>query len=448
MFNALSAGIVVGIMVVPLIASLSEDAMNAVPNELRYGAYALGSTKFEVATRVVTPAALSGIVASFILAISRAIGETMAVVLAAGMTPNLTFDPRESIQTLTSYIVQVSLGDTPFGSVEYQSIFAVGLLLFAVTLVMNIFGLLVPEAVPRGVLMSVESRSLEAPQALVARRRRGKVFQGLCLAATLVGVVTLVVLLADVLVDGVKWLTPTFFTEFPSRIPARAGIKSALYGTVWLMGLVAVVSFPLGVAAAVWLEEYAKRGWLQTAIQTNIANLAGVPSIVYGILGLAVFVRWMVGFTGGRSVISGALTISLLVLPTLIIAGQEAIRAVPNSIREASYGLGATKWQTVRHHVLPNAMPGIMTGTILALSRAIGETAPLIMIGALTFIAFVPDGPTDQFTVLSIQVYNWVSRPQDDFRGLAAAAIIVLLVLLLSMNALAIWLRNRYRKEW
>lgn len=296
--------------------------------------------------------------------------------------------------------------------------------------------------------MSGERRSLEAPPELVARRRRGKVFQALCMAATLVGVVTLVVLLADVLVDGVKWLSPTFFTEFPSRIPARAGIKSALYGTVWLMGLVALISFPIGVAAAVWLEEYAGKGWLRTAIQTNISNLAGVPSIVYGILGLAIFVRWMFAFTGGRSVISGALTISLLVLPILIIAGQEAIRAVPNSIREASYGLGATKWQTVRHNVLPNAMPGILTGTILALSRAIGETAPLIMIGALTFIAFVPEGPRDQFTVLSIQIYNWASRPQDDFRGLAAAAIIVLLVLLLSMNALAIWLRNRYRKEW
>jgi phosphate transport system permease protein len=296
--------------------------------------------------------------------------------------------------------------------------------------------------------VSPERHSLEAPPELVARRRRGQVFQYLCLSATLVGVVTLVVLLVDVLIDGVAWLTPTFFTEFPSRIPARAGIKSALYGTVWLMGLCALISFPLGVAAAVWLEEYARKGWLQTVIQTNIANLAGVPSIVYGILGLAVFVRWMVPFTGGRSVISGALTISLLVLPVLIIASQEAIRAVPGSIREASYGLGATKWQTVRHHVLPNAMPGILTGTILAMSRAIGETAPLIMIGALTFIAFVPDGPRDQFTVLSIQIYNWASRPQADFQHLAAAAIIVLLVLLLSMNALAIWLRNRHHREW
>jgi phosphate transport system permease protein len=280
------------------------------------------------------------------------------------------------------------------------------------------------------------------------RRRIGQVFHALCFSATAVGVVFLVVLLADVLIDGLTWLTPTFFTEFPSRIPARAGIKSALYGTVWLMGLVALVTFPLGVAAAIWLEEYAGKNWVQTVIQTNISNLAGVPSIVYGILGLAVFVRWMGAVTGGRSVISGALTLSLLVLPTLIIAAQEAIRAVPSSIREASYGLGATKWQTVRHHVLPNAIPGILTGTILALSRAIGETAPLIMIGALTFIAFVPEGPRDAFTALSIQIYNWASRPQDDFRHLAAAAILVLLVLLLSMNGLAIWLRNKYQKEW
>jgi phosphate transport system permease protein len=283
---------------------------------------------------------------------------------------------------------------------------------------------------------------------LLRRRRIGRAFHVLCFSATAVGVVFLVVLLIDVLIDGAAWLTPTFFTEFPSRLPARAGIKSALYGTVWLMALVALVTFPLGVAAAIWLEEYAGKNWVQTVIQTNIANLAGVPSIVYGILGLAVFVRWMFAVTGGRSVISGALTLALLVLPILIIAAQEAIRAVPNSIREASYGLGATKWQTVRHHVLPNALPGILTGTILALSRAIGETAPLIMIGALTFVAFVPDGPRDAFTALPIQIYNWASRPQDDFRHLAAAGILVLLIVLLSMNGLAIWLRNKYQKEW
>ncbi|HET6341009.1 MAG TPA: phosphate ABC transporter permease PstA [Gemmatimonadota bacterium] len=289
---------------------------------------------------------------------------------------------------------------------------------------------------------------LTTPPGLVRRRRWGRLFKLLCLGTTVAGVAVLAVLLVDVLIDGVGWLTGTFFNESPSRIPSRAGIKPALAGTLWLMGLVALIAFPLGVAAAVYLEEYAGKNWVQTVIQTNIANLAGVPSIIYGILGLAVFVRWMFALTGGRSLISGALTIALLVLPVIIIAGQEAIRAVPGSIREASYGLGATRWQTVRHHVLPNALPGIMTGTILGLSRAIGETAPLIMIGALTFIAFVPDGPRDAFTVLPIQIFNWASRPQDEFRNLAAATIIVLLVLLLSMNALAIWLRNKYRKEW
>lgn len=289
---------------------------------------------------------------------------------------------------------------------------------------------------------------LSTPPDLVRRRRMGRIFELVCLVTAVGGIAVLAVLLADVIVDGAGWLNRTFFTRPPSRIPTRAGILPALAGTIWLMSLVALISFPLGVAAAIYLEEYARKGWLQTVIQTNIANLAGVPSIVYGILGLAVFVRWMGGLTGGRSVLSGALTISLLILPVLIIAAQEAIRAVPNSIRDASYGLGATKWQTVRHHVLPNALPGILTGTILALSRAIGETAPLIMIGALTFIAFTPEGPRDAFTVLPIQIFNWASRPQDDFRHLAAAAIIVLLVLLLSMNALAIWLRNRYQKEW
>lgn len=297
-------------------------------------------------------------------------------------------------------------------------------------------------------MIDASARLLTTPPGLVRRRRWGRAFELVCLGTTVVGVVFLAIMLVDILLDGAGWLTGTFFTESPSRIPSRAGIKPALAGTLWLMGLVALIAFPLGVAAAVYLEEYAARSWVQSVIQTNIANLAGVPSIVYGILGLAVFVRWMFVLTGGRSVLSGALTISLLVLPVIIIAGQEAIRAVPGSIREASYGLGATRWQTVRHHVLPNALPGILTGTILALSRAIGETAPLIMMGALTFIAFVPDGPRDAFTVLPIQIFNWASRPQDEFRNLAAAAIIVLLVLLLSMNALAIWMRNKYRKEW
>jgi len=276
------------------------------------------------------------------------------------------------------------------------------------------------------------------------RRRKllGTAFAVLSVAATLVGVVSLAVLLWDLAADGLSRLDARFLTSFASRFPERAGIKAALAGSIWLLGLTALFAFPVSVAAAIYLEEYARRSWVTRLIRLNIANLAGVPSIVYGILGLAVFVRTL-GL--GRSVISGALTLALLILPVIIIAAQEAIRAVPGSIREAAYGLGATRWQVVRTQVLPMAMPGIMTGTILALSRAIGETAPLIMVGAVGFIAFTPKGLGDPFTVLPLQIYNWISRPQAEFHALAAAGILVLLALLLTMNAAAILLRNRYQ---
>ncbi len=276
------------------------------------------------------------------------------------------------------------------------------------------------------------------------RRLKGAVFAALCGAATLVGVLALVVLLVDVTVDGFPHLDRDFLTSFASRFPERAGIKAPIFGTLWILGLTAVIAFPISVAAAIYLEEYARKNWITRAIQTNIANLAGVPSIVYGLLGLAVFVRFL---ALERSVISGALTLSILILPIIIIASQEAIRAVPASLRQAAYALGATRWQVVRHQVLPMALPGILTGTILALSRAVGETAPLVMIGALTFVAFTPKGLGDPFTVLPLQIFNWVSRPQAEFQEIAAAAIIVLLAILLSMNALAIVLRNKYQKQ-
>jgi len=274
------------------------------------------------------------------------------------------------------------------------------------------------------------------------RRRRaiGHVFAWLCCALMLVGIVALGALLVRVFLEGWPWVTRRFLTSFPSvMFPEKAGVKSALMGTLWLIGLTALVSVPIGVGAAIYLEEYASKNRLTRFIQLNIANLAGVPSIVYGILGLAVFIR---GFQLGRSVLAGALTMSLLILPVIIIASREALAAVPNSIRLAAYALGATRWQVVRHHVLPAALPGIMTGIILSLSRAIGEAAPLIMIGALTYVAFVPRGPLDAFTAMPIQIYDWSGRPQQEFHNLAAAGIIVLLGVLLSMNALAIGLRT------
>ena len=270
------------------------------------------------------------------------------------------------------------------------------------------------------------------------------IFQAVALIVLFLALASLAVLIADVWSDGASRLSWQFLTSFPSRRPAEAGIWHALAGSVWVIVLTAVLAVPVGVAAAIYLEEYGGRGLFARIIEINITNLAAVPSIIYGLLGLGLFVRLM---QMGRSVLAGASTLALLVLPVIILSTREALRAVPPSIREGSYALGATKWQTVWYQVLPVALPGILTGMILALSRAIGETAPLISIGALTFVAFAPDSVWSPFTVLPIQIFNWVSRPQLDFRTNAAAGILVLLVLLLAMNAAAIWLRDRYQKK-
>jgi phosphate transport system permease protein len=266
------------------------------------------------------------------------------------------------------------------------------------------------------------------------------------------GLGILVVLIFDVInkatgifTGGTNWLTWEFFNNFDSRFPERAGAKAAIVGTLYTISLTILFAFPLGVAAAIYLEEYARDNWFSKLVEINISNLAAVPSIIYGLLGLQVFARWL--FLG-RSIITGALTLALLVVPIIIVASRESIRAVPLSLRQASYALGATRWQTVWHVVLPQSIGGILTGSILAVSRAIGETAPLITIGALTFVPFLPRSLFDVFTVLPIQIFNWTSRPNDDFRALAAAGILVLLAILLTINALAIYLRNRYQKRY
>ncbi|MEO8355032.1 MAG: phosphate ABC transporter permease PstA [Chloroflexota bacterium] len=261
--------------------------------------------------------------------------------------------------------------------------------------------------------------------------------------------------------DFVSWLTTDFVTRPQTSEPLTAGVRTAILGSLWTILFTIMLAFPIGVGAAIYLEEYASENWLNRIIQTNINNLAGVPSIVYGILGLAIFVRTLEPLTSGevfglvnpttangRTVLSAGLTLGLLVLPIIIINAQEAIRAVPRSLRNASYGVGATKWQTVWSHVLPNAMPGILTGTILAVSRAIGETAPLVVVGASTAISFDPSSPFSKFTTLPIQIYQWTSRPQDEFQSLAAASILVLLVLLLGLNAFAVILRNRFSRRF
>lgn len=319
---------------------------------------------------------------------------------------------------------------------------------------------------------------------LAARHRLGRLFGIACMLSTWFGVVVLVILLAGIFWQGAGWLNWSFLTSFDSRHPEQAGILAGLWGSLWLIFFTVLLSVPTGVGAALYLEEYAKDSRLTRLIQVNLSNLAGVPSIVYGILGLTVFVRLFgvfqaqskvlempLGFATlqiplplGRSVLSAALTLSLLILPVVIVAAQEALRAVPSSIRTASYALGATRWQTIRHQVLPASLPGILTGVILAISRAIGETAPLVMIGALTYVAFTPgdisspadviknpqglvDAPFDIFTALPIQIFNWVSQPETEYQHVAAAGIIVLLTVLLVLNATAIIIRNRFQKR-
>lgn len=283
-----------------------------------------------------------------------------------------------------------------------------------------------------------------APLGLKWRKIQDSLFEGLTIVVLLLALVSLAALLWDVWSDGADRLSWQFLASYPSRRAAQAGILPALAGSVYVITLTAVLALPLGIASAIYLEEYGGRSRSARLIEINISNLAAVPSIIYGLLGLGLFVRTL-GL--GRSVIAGAATLALLALPVVILSTREALRAVPQSLREGSYALGATKWQTIWRQVLPVALPGIMTGLILALSRAVGETAPLITIGALTYVPFVPDSVWSPFTVLPIQIFNWISRPQAEFARNAAAGIIVLLALLLTLNATAIWLRDRYQKK-
>ncbi|MDW2799234.1 phosphate ABC transporter permease PstA [Clostridium boliviensis] len=277
------------------------------------------------------------------------------------------------------------------------------------------------------------------------RKIKNDLFHIVLLSSILFSVTVLFLLLYQIFSEGMKWLDWDFITSMPSRSPEKAGIYSALTGSIWTIGITALIALPLGVGTAVYLEEYANRksGFYKLLV-LNISNLAGVPSIVYGMLGLAVFVRFM---NFGRSILSGALTLSILILPTIIVSSREALKSVPMNLKEGSYALGMTKWRTIAGVTLPFALPGILTGSILAISRAMGEAAPLIMVGAAGYVAFLPNGPMDSFTVLPIQIFNWTSRPQAVFKNVAAAGIMVLMVLLLSANAIAIILRNKYQKR-
>jgi len=276
-------------------------------------------------------------------------------------------------------------------------------------------------------------------------RLKDQLFKIWGIVCTLIGLVLLAIFIGDILIDGLMRIDWSFITNLPSRKSEKSGIYTALMGSIWILLLTTAIAFPMGVAAGVYLEEYAKKNRLSALLEINISNLAGVPSIIYGLLGLEVFVRIM-GL--GASVLAGALTLSLLILPIIIVATREAIKAVPQSIRDASYALGASKWQTIQSQILPASGGGILTGVILALSRAVGETAPLIVVGALAYVPFAPSNPLDEFSVLPIQIFNWISRPQHGFIENAAAAIIILLLITFIMNGIAVYFRNKWQKKW
>lgn len=277
-----------------------------------------------------------------------------------------------------------------------------------------------------------------------ARQLIGRIWTWVFFGSTAIAIVLLGMLLWSIVEPGWSWLSWNLILNPPSRKPEIAGMNPAIWGSIWIVLGSGFTAFVLGLGTAVYLEEYASRGRFNDFIQTNIANLAGVPSIVYGLLGLVLFVDWL---NMGRSLIAGALTMALLILPVVVISSREAIRAVPSSLREASYGLGATRWQTVQNHVLPAAFPGVLTGMILAMSRAIGETAPLLVVGGASQVLRRPDGPFSTFMVMPLQIYNWTGRPQKEFEHLAAAAIIVLMIILLLMNSLAIGLRQHFSNK-
>ncbi|MDY1590898.1 MAG: phosphate ABC transporter permease PstA [Methanofastidiosum sp.] len=472
-FNAASAIIVMSIMILPIIVSVSDDSMRAVPRELKEGSLAIGATKWETAIKVVMPSASSGIIASILLGLARALGETMVVTLAAGNVAKLTLNPLNQVQTMTAYIAQVATGDIPPG-LAVSAAFAIGLVLFVITYVINhIAGLVVLRIQNAGGTASkkkkktntvnpfgnksntklissqnsnLKIKKIESENTLEFRHKIGKlgiVLVGSCLV---IAVVFLGFLMFSILEQGLSGINTNFLTSYPSSNPNIAGIYPVIMGSICLVGLSMIFSLPASLGAAVYLTEFAKNNAYTRILRSLIRNLAGVPSIVFGLVGLTVFVR-IFGF--GTSVLSGSLTLSLMIMPIIIVTTEEALKGIPKSFREAARGLGATKWQTVRHHVIPYALPGTLTGSILALSRAIGETAPILFIASV-FAKTAPDSIFDGFMALPVTIFFWTRHPKLQFQNLAASTIIILLIILFAMNLLAMIIRQRSQanRDW
>lgn len=488
-FNALQAVIVMSFMVLPIIVSISDDSLKSVPKHLREASMAMGATKWETSLKVVIPAASSGIAASVLLGIARAIGETMVVTLAAGSIAGGQWSFLKEVQPMTSFIAQTATGDIPPGTSQAEAAFAVGLMLFLMTFLVNWIAGRIVLRIKKGSIVKKEPgkveklfrehvlqkkgtsqyRSVTEGEQKTGRsqkidrswkfidkdklkgnlsRRKVKGYFGVSITALslVLAFIFLVYLLVEVFISGAGVITWDFLTAEPGFRVTEASIMPAIAGSVSLMLLTLLLSIPLGVATAVYFNEIAKDTWYTRFLRRLIQNLSGVPSIVFGLVGLAIFVRL---FDFGPSLLAGSMTLALMIMPIIVVASEEALKSVPQGFREAARGVGATRWQTVKHHVLPNAVPGIITGSILALSRAIGETAPILFIGAM-FAKTAPSGVMDSFVALPLTIFFWSRHAKTEFHDFASGAILVLLVLLLTMNAIAIFIRYRSqkRRDW
>ena len=464
-FNAASAIIVVAAMILPIIVSISDDAIRAVPREMREASLALGATRWETATRVILPSARSGIVASVLLALARAVGETMAVTLAAGSVASLHLNPMKETQTLTAYIAQVATGDIPPGPATDAG-FAVGSTLFIMTYMANLFAIRatkkkfgnsknysVGSLISKLMLkfryfkniesnISISSNLIQplSPNRYDLKRRSREKYSVFLIGSSFsLGIIFLLVLLQTVIESGINGISYNFLTNFPSSRSIRAGIGPVILGSIYLISLAILFALPSGVGAAIYLNEISRPSKINFFLRRTIQNLAAVPSIIFGLVGLVIFSR-LLGF--GLSLLTGSLTLAMMILPMIVVTSEEALLAVPKGFRDGALAVGATRWQTVRHHVLPNAIPGIATGTILSIARALGETAPILFVASI-FSKTAPSGILDGFMALPIQIFFWTRHPKQEFQDLAASTILVLLVLLIILNLIALFIRNR-----
>ena len=467
-FNGLSAGLVTGLLITPIIASFSEDALQNVDKAHRQAAYACGLTQFEFIWKILLPEAFPGIMASFTLAASRALGETMIAAIAAGQNPALTMNPLVPIETMTGFIVQVSLGNPT--KRLYPTIFVVGTVLFLITLLLNGVGnwlvyrhvqtvegqrrptadvQIEPDRDNTVLPIKTFTTTTFAPT-LLRRLWINRLFTILGLISSLVGPVFLGILTLVTLRLGLSQLNWSFLTSFTSSDPEKAGILAALAGTLWLLSLTTLLALPIGLAAAIYLEEYIPESFWSRLVEVNLANATAIPGILYGLLGLVVFAEGLRWLTGGRTILAAAFMMTLLVLPLLITTSRAALRQVPTSLKRGGYAIGMSRWQVVWHIVLPAARPGLLTGILLTASRIVGETSPLIALGAVEFITFVPNftvsGLQSPFTTLTTQIFFWLSLPQTVFQQKAAAAVIVLGTLVLVMNGTAALVRDRIQR--